>query len=173
MQIIHGKPQLVTLQVAKPSDGTHSPAGLINVPGLTTSQNIAIVSQVASSSGGTGGSGGALQKIQSPQHIHVKQVQHIVPVKAASAVVNQLAKPLCQPQSALQLQQQNGTTAQIKHVSLAKQTVQAGKVQQVHLKTQSSSPQLQQNQTRASQSKSPTLPRQLLQHKILLQVEIL
>lgn len=174
VQIIHGKPQLVTLQVAKSSDST---GGVLNVSGLTSPQNIAIVSQVASSSGGASG-GATLQKIQSPQHIQVKQVQHVVPVTGASTVVGahvvgQLTKPLGQLQSPIQLQQQNGASVQMKHMTLAKQTVQAGKVQQVHLKTQNpTSPHIQPSAASGVQSKSSTLPRQLLQHKVLLQVRI-
>lgn len=187
VQIIHAKPQLVTLQVAKSSDATHPAAGgVLNVSGLTTPQNIAIVSQVASSSGGTGGTT-ALQKIQSPQHIQVKQVQHVqhvVPVTQQACaqtvagqahVVGQLTKPLGQLQSSLQLQQQNNGTGamQMKHLALAKQTVQAGKIQQVHVKTQSPAQQVQQQTpptVGSSQPKSSSLPRQLLQHKVLLQV---
>ncbi|OQR69527.1 hypothetical protein BIW11_01834 [Tropilaelaps mercedesae] len=166
VQIIHAKSQLVTLQVAKSSDATHANGGMLNMSGLTGPQNIAIVSQVASSSGGLAATG--LQKM-SPQHIQVKQVQHVVPTSQPGAtvgsphVVSQLGKSLSQLQP-IQIQQ-NGAV-QVKQVNAPKQTVQTGKVQPVHIKAISGQ-HLQ--QAGANQPKTSTLPKQLLQHKVLLQ----
>ncbi|XP_022645848.1 myocardin-related transcription factor B-like isoform X2 [Varroa destructor] len=171
VQIIHAKPQLVALQVTKSSDAAHCvDGGMLNVSGLAGSPNIAIVSQVASSSGET--SATTLQKM-SPQHI---QVKHVVPTTVAtpslgaSHVIGQLTKPMGQLQP-IQVQHNGGV--QVKQVSGSKQAVQAGKVQPVHVKVQPSGQHLQQQQQQqpqpltTGQLKLSTLPKQLLQHKIL------